>query len=39
LQERIHLGDLGVDGRIILKWGFGKIRSLNGFQTPHDRDK
>jgi len=24
LRERDHLGDSGVDGRIILRWNFGK---------------
>jgi len=24
LRERVHLGDPGVDGRIILRWNFGK---------------
>ena len=41
LSERDHLGDTGVDGRIILRWNF---RMWNGggmdwFELAQDRDR
>ena len=39
-SERKHLEDLGVDGRIILKWIFKKWdSSLYWIELAHDRDR
>jgi hypothetical protein len=41
LRERDHLEDLGLDGRITLKWIFKKIgwRNLYWIDLAEDRDK
>ena len=41
LREIDHLADPGVDGRIILRWIFGKwdVVAWTGFQLTQDRDR
>jgi hypothetical protein len=40
LRARNHLEDPGVDGRIILRWIFGKEdRSMNWIDLAQDRDR
>jgi hypothetical protein len=40
-RERDHLGDKGVDGRIILRWIFRKWdwRGMNWIDLAQDRDR
>jgi hypothetical protein len=40
LRERDHLGDPGVDGRIILRWFFSKwdVRGVDWIELAQDRD-
>jgi hypothetical protein len=39
-REGDHLGDPGVDGRIILRWIFGKWdRGMNWIELAPDRDR
>jgi hypothetical protein len=40
LRERAHLEDLGIDGRIILKWTFKNWNeSINLIDLAQDRDR
>jgi hypothetical protein len=41
MRETDHLGDPGVDGRIILKWIFWKLdwRGMNWIDLAEDRDR
>jgi hypothetical protein len=41
LRERNHLGDPGVDGRIILRWIFRKwdVRAWTGSRMAQDRNR
>jgi len=41
LRERDHLGDLDVDGRIILRWIFRQweVRGMDWIKLAQDRDK
>jgi len=40
LRERDHLGDPGVDGRIILRWTFRKLcGSMDWIELAHNRDR
>ena len=40
-MERDHLGDPGVDGRIMLRWNFRKwdIRGMDRIELAQDRDR
>jgi hypothetical protein len=41
LRERDHLGDPGVDGRIILRWTFRKwnVGGMDWIELTQDRDR
>jgi len=41
LRERAHLGDPGVDGRIILKWIFRKwdVGGMDWIELAQERDR
>jgi hypothetical protein len=41
LRVRDHLGDPGIDGRIILRWIFGKLDlgGMDWIEVAQDRDK
>jgi len=41
LREKDHLGDPGVDGRIILRWSFRKwsVGGMDWIELAQDRDK
>ena len=41
LRERDHLGDPGVDGRIILRWIFKKwdVEGMGWIELDQDRDR
>jgi len=41
LWERDHLGDLGIDGRIILRWIFRKwgVGCMDWIELAQDRDR
>jgi hypothetical protein len=41
LRERDHLGDPGIDGRIILRWMFKEVecRGMDGIELAQDRDR
>jgi hypothetical protein len=41
LREDDHLGDTGVDGRIILKWTFKKcdVGDMDWIELAQDRDR
>ena len=38
-RERAHLDDLGVDGRIILKWVFEQWGGMDWIDVIQDRDR
>jgi len=41
LRERDHLGESGVDGRIILRWIFRKwdVGGMDWIEVAHDKDR
>jgi hypothetical protein len=41
LKERDHLGDPGIDGRVILRWIFRKwnVRSMDWIELAQNRDR
>ena len=41
LRERVHLGDPGVDVRIILRWNFRKwdVGDIDWIELAQDRDR
>ena len=41
VRERDHLGDPGLDGRIILRWIFRKwdVRGMDWIELAQDRDR
>ena len=41
VRERDHLGEPGVDGRIILRWIFRKLgcEGMDWIELAHDRDR
>jgi hypothetical protein len=39
LREADHLGDPGIDGRIILKWIFKKLWGMDWIELAQDRDR